>query len=654
MPTTACSTPTTSNPPAVEIKTRENPVPARHIALAATLFAGALAIPLLTPSLAPAQTPTQTVAVSRENRTVSVTATEQVTVLADAATVHVGYLTYGKDRDTAYSTATTLSSAIIKALTGSGIALDAIESDSQGIEPVQNFQGQNPVEHLSPEAANRRFQVQQSWLVHVPAADAAKALDVAVRAGASQSGQIDWSLRDENAATSDATSRAVKRAQTVAAQLLSPVGGKVGALLFASTDNESATIRPMAMQAMQKTRTASQPPHHHPPPHRALRHRPRHLRRRVTPPSRPAPAITHKAGPLPKADRTQPLQWSRHAATTARARSLPREVQALALVASPRRKRRPAISHQPLAISRSHPWPLTATTSSSPSPSSSQRPCPPSSPPPTPSPTTQKSAPTQPASLPSPSTGSPSSPCSGSSPASPPSAPPPDNTLVLPGTPGHLLTLEQTAGHIIVRTADPSVLLAGKPVPTGTVLPTNEEDTNALASGTIRLWAINRNGKPLLRVKDSNAPRPPSLPRPALVRPDPRLRITARWIPYTTPHTLTTHNQIGQATTQTVPGYVEFTLNNSRQTLIPLSSGKDGLWFVFRDATYLRNTDGGGRFLTTDPPPTASTSRHRHPRLQPGPITRPAPTPPTPPCPLASPENRLPTPIPAGEKRYQD
>ena len=228
----------------------------RHLLrrLAPTLLAGAYT----TLTLAPA--PAQTVAVSKDNRTVSVTATEHVTVLADTATVHVGYLVYGKDRETAYSSATTLSGGVIKALTDSGVTLDAIESDSQGIEPVQNFQLPSPVERLSPaDIANRRFQVQQSWLVHVPAPDAAKALDTAVLAGANQSGQVDWSLKDENAATSDAAARAIERAHAVATQMVSPFGGKVGPLLYASNESESSNVRPMAMQAMHKTASASQP-----------------------------------------------------------------------------------------------------------------------------------------------------------------------------------------------------------------------------------------------------------------------------------------------------------------------------------------------------------------------------------------------------------
>ena len=224
---------------------------ARSLALAPALTP-VLSLALFCASL---HAPAQTVQVSRDNRTVSVTATERVSLTADTASVHVGYTLFGRDRDSAYSAATTLSSAIIKALTDSGITLDTIESDSQGIEPVQNF----AVEHLSPaDAANRRFQVQQSWLVRVPAEAAGKTLDTAILAGANQSGQIDWSLRDEDQASSSAASRAIDRAHTLAAQMVSPFGGKVGALLFASNDNESTTVRPMAMAAMHKVADANQ------------------------------------------------------------------------------------------------------------------------------------------------------------------------------------------------------------------------------------------------------------------------------------------------------------------------------------------------------------------------------------------------------------
>ena len=57
---------------------------------------------LLTLGAAPAHG--QQVQVNKDNRTVAVTATERVVVAADVATVHVGFLVYGKDKDAAYAT----------------------------------------------------------------------------------------------------------------------------------------------------------------------------------------------------------------------------------------------------------------------------------------------------------------------------------------------------------------------------------------------------------------------------------------------------------------------------------------------------------------------------------------------------------------------
>ena len=198
----------------------------------------------------------QNIEVNKDNRTVAVTATEHVVVTADIATVHIGYITYGRDRDTTYANATKLSNTIIQALTASGVPADSIESDNQSLEPTQNFQ----VERLPPaEAANRKYQVQQSWIVRTGAANAAKLLDTAVLAGANQSGQIDWSLKDESASTASASARAIQHAHRVAIQMVSGFGGKVGALLYASNESESTTVRPVPMMAMHKAANENEP-----------------------------------------------------------------------------------------------------------------------------------------------------------------------------------------------------------------------------------------------------------------------------------------------------------------------------------------------------------------------------------------------------------
>jgi uncharacterized protein YggE len=184
----------------------------------------------------------QTIQVSKENRTIDITATDKVIVMADTATVHIGFIAYGPDKDTAYAAGSSLSNAIVKAVTASGVPSDDIESENQNVSPVQEFQ----VDKLTPaEKAQRKFQVTQSWTVRVNAADAAKTLDLAVKAGANQSGQIDWSLKDENAPQAEAAAKALQRARTVAGQMAAGMNVKLGALIYASNEIQAEPPRPL-------------------------------------------------------------------------------------------------------------------------------------------------------------------------------------------------------------------------------------------------------------------------------------------------------------------------------------------------------------------------------------------------------------------------
>jgi uncharacterized protein len=188
----------------------------------------------------------QTIQINKDNRTIAITATDKVMVPADTATVHIGFIAYGPDSDTAYATGSHVSNAIVKALNAAGVASDAIESENQNVSPVQEFQ----VDKLTPaEKAQRKFQVTQSWTVRTKADDAAKTLDVAVKAGANQSGQIDWSLKDENAAQSEAASKALQRARTVASEMAKGLNAKLGILLYASNETQAEPPRPL-MRAM--------------------------------------------------------------------------------------------------------------------------------------------------------------------------------------------------------------------------------------------------------------------------------------------------------------------------------------------------------------------------------------------------------------------
>jgi len=198
----------------------------------------------------------QTIQVSKENRTISVTATDKVTAMADTATVHVGYIVYGPTSDAAYANGSRTSNAIVKALREAGVPSDAIESENQSVAPVQEYQ----VEKLTDaEKAQRKFQVTQSWTVRTQANDAAKVLDLAVKAGANQSGQIDWSFKDENAPETQAAAKALQRARTQAEQMAQSLNAKLGALLYASNEVQASPIRPVMMRAMVAQKADTQP-----------------------------------------------------------------------------------------------------------------------------------------------------------------------------------------------------------------------------------------------------------------------------------------------------------------------------------------------------------------------------------------------------------
>src|SRR5664279_2967689 len=193
--------------------------------------------------LAAASVAAQQIQVNKDNRTITVSTTDTATADADTATVHIGFQSYATDQQAAYSNGSTISNAIAKALENAGVKKDAIQSDSQSINRVQPFEIQNlPAD----QKTQRQFVVQQSWSVKTSAAAAAGVLDAAVKAGANQSGQIEWSVADQDALESQAAGKALKRAQEIASRMAQGLGAKLGPLVYASNQNPEIP-RPMPM-----------------------------------------------------------------------------------------------------------------------------------------------------------------------------------------------------------------------------------------------------------------------------------------------------------------------------------------------------------------------------------------------------------------------
>ena len=95
------------------------------------------------------------------------------------------------------------------------------------------------------ERAERKFQVQQSWNVKTAAANGAKVLDVAVKAGANQSGQMTWSVADQDALQAKAAKLALDRARQIAQQMAAGLSATLGPLVYASNEAPTRTPQPL-------------------------------------------------------------------------------------------------------------------------------------------------------------------------------------------------------------------------------------------------------------------------------------------------------------------------------------------------------------------------------------------------------------------------
>ena len=231
-----------------------------------------------------------------------------------------------------------------------------------------------------------------------------------------------------------------------------------------------------------------------------------------------------------------------------------------------------------------------------------------------------------------------------------------DNKLQLNHVPVHLGIFQQHNGHVALLSPtegfSSSVLLDGKPATSpATLAPDDSPHPSELASGDVRITVIHRGDRYYLRIKDAYAPTRVHFRGLNWYAPNPPLRITAKWIPYTPAKTLRILNVLGQTSEEQAPGYAEFQIANKTYKLEPLVEGKS-LFFDFRDLTSRTTTDGAGRFLNTDFPSNGLA--------KPGTVVLdfnyahnpPCGYTPYATCPLPTEANRLAVAIPAGEKRY--
>ncbi|HTV09239.1 MAG TPA: SIMPL domain-containing protein [Candidatus Aquilonibacter sp.] len=172
----------------------------------------------------------QQIQISKENKTIAISTSDDASAIADIAVVTVGFSIYGKDQDSTYADASRTSNAIISALTTAGVPKDAIASAGQQLSPIDP----NSDENRTRYAQGLRFSFNQTWHVTVPATQAGNVLHLAITNGANDSGDIAWQMKNDDALQAEAARKALEHAREIAGQMAQGLGAKLGALVYAS------------------------------------------------------------------------------------------------------------------------------------------------------------------------------------------------------------------------------------------------------------------------------------------------------------------------------------------------------------------------------------------------------------------------------------
>jgi uncharacterized protein YggE len=154
------------------------------------------------------------------NRTLTISAEERVTADPEIAILHIGFETQATDAKAAYAAGAKTSGEVVAALKQAGIPETSIRSETQHLDRASD--------------KSRKFKLVQSWTVKTPPERVAEILDIAVAAGATESGEIEWTVHDEDALEGQALNRATARAKANATVLAGGMGAKLGLLIFVS------------------------------------------------------------------------------------------------------------------------------------------------------------------------------------------------------------------------------------------------------------------------------------------------------------------------------------------------------------------------------------------------------------------------------------
>ena len=203
----------------------------------------ALATLLLAASVVSAQTPSApSLQINKDNRTLTVSASDHAEADADVADLNVGFVAYGQTLQAAYKSASDTSNAIVKAMVDAGATRAEMQSRSQRVSRLSDAE--------TKTRRGMQYSVVQSWTVSVDPKTAALILDAAVQAGANQSGDIIWRMKNSVALDGEAVRRATERAHAIGAAMAKGMGVALGKPLYATNSVERRSLSSGSCQRM--------------------------------------------------------------------------------------------------------------------------------------------------------------------------------------------------------------------------------------------------------------------------------------------------------------------------------------------------------------------------------------------------------------------
>jgi uncharacterized protein (DUF1684 family) len=237
-----------------------------------------------------------------------------------------------------------------------------------------------------------------------------------------------------------------------------------------------------------------------------------------------------------------------------------------------------------------------------------------------------------------------------------------DNRIRLAAAPAHLAVLH-IEGETVTLNSPPGgfpqeFLVAGAPAKRQVLRAEANDDKVSphLTIGTLNMYVIRREARFALRIKDSHSAAITGFHELKWYAPDATYQVTAKWIPYSPPKTISLATLVGTSYNQPVPGAAEFALAGKIYRLEPVleDPAVAKLFFILRDTTSSTTTYAACRFLYTGFPTNGldkpgelvlDFNRLENPPCAYTPFST---------CPLPPPGNRLPIALPVGEQRYHE